>query len=424
MTRKSKSTKPKKRTVDLSQSEQQELEMLLDRLQVQDPEGRSFDNCLLTLRQILAGREAMVAALVDRLSQEGTAVGFRVHLALRDLVSGGQCLRVMKQAEYRFRQRGFGELSTGSEETGQRPVVLVAGEKRQPEAHLAVTPQGSLFVLVRAPLHDSSVWILGTVLLSCPCLIEYLEVMECSRKGYRELIRGFEVSGHGLPVPIPVSHASRFLFDAMDLRPDVVLNDHGIQLRRLLEPYRVSSDEDAFVGEMTKDLEGRLPEVSTLFRNTQRLLVLGVYSSAFDRDTLEPFWNEIRAVDDSVLVVSEAVQNERVDGIIDRATDVLFGGGKAQMVQVHLEEMALYWKLRGDLEKASDALALARSVRHASRPSGNRLLRLIVHTALVWHFGEEAGPFEGEWTGEGEGEGESALERTESGIILPRGFSR
>ncbi|QCQ21633.1 hypothetical protein [Desulfoglaeba alkanexedens] len=426
MTRKSKSNKPKKRTIDLSEPEQQELEMLLDRLRVQDPEGRSLDNYLLTLRQILAGREAMVAALVDRLSQEGTAVGFRVHLALRDLVSGGQCLRVMKQAEYRFRQRGFGKLATGSEEAGQRPVVLVPGEKRRPEAYLAATPRGSLFVLVRAPLPDSNVWMLGTVLLSSPCLIEYVQVVEGSRKGYRELIRGLEGSGHGLPVPIPVSHGSRFLFDAMDLRPDVMQGDHGIQLQRLLKPYRVSSEEDTFVGEMTRDLEDRLPEVSTLFSNTKRLLPLGVYSTAFDRDTVEPFWNEIKAVDNSVLIVSEEVQNELVDGIIARATDVLFGGGKARVVEVHLEEVALYWRLRGDLEKASDALALARYVRHASRPSDNKLLRLIVETALVLHFGEEVGCLEDECMGEGEGEGEGqlVLERTESGIILPRGFSR
>jgi hypothetical protein len=212
----------------------------------------------------------------------------------------------------------------------------------------------------------------------------------------------------------------------MDLRPDVMQGDHGIQLQRLLKPYRISSEEDTFVGEMTRDLEGRLPEVSTLFSNTKRLLPLGVYSTAFDRDTVEPFWNEIKAVDNSVLIVSEEVQNERVDGIIARATDVLFGGGKARVVEVHLEEVALYWRLRGDLEKASDALALARYVRHASRPSDNKLLRLIVETALVLHFGEEVGCLEDECMGEGEGEGEGqlVLERTESGIILPRGFSR
>ena len=69
----------------------QELEMILDRLQVQDPQGKTLDGYLESLRTVLSSKENIVLVLLERLSKQPSQVGFRVLSALGDLFHSSLC---------------------------------------------------------------------------------------------------------------------------------------------------------------------------------------------------------------------------------------------------------------------------------------------------------------------------------------------
>ena len=62
--------------------------MILDRLQVQDPQGKTLDGYLQSLRTVLSSKENIVLVLLERLSKQPSQVGFRVFSALGDLFQG------------------------------------------------------------------------------------------------------------------------------------------------------------------------------------------------------------------------------------------------------------------------------------------------------------------------------------------------
>ena len=76
--------------ISLTQEESNELQMILDRLEVQDPEGESFTICLQSLKESLKGRENLVAALIERLGKNPSPVGLKTVAALQDLVESSR----------------------------------------------------------------------------------------------------------------------------------------------------------------------------------------------------------------------------------------------------------------------------------------------------------------------------------------------
>ncbi|MCX7821961.1 MAG: hypothetical protein N2260_00790 [Syntrophobacterales bacterium] len=102
-------TKDKKQSLinELSDIEKLELEAILDRISVQNPEGESFHGWLNSLKNSLSQRQRFVTVLLDTLSKSPTKAGEKVFLALSDCVQDKNLRRVVRKAEYRFEQKGF-----------------------------------------------------------------------------------------------------------------------------------------------------------------------------------------------------------------------------------------------------------------------------------------------------------------------------
>ncbi len=107
MSRKQNIIKKGKDDLSLTREESDELQMILDRLAVQDPEGESFEGYLHSLRNSLSGRPLLAAALIDRLSRNPGQTGFRTFQTLEKTVETSPYKRNLKQAAYRFSQKGF-----------------------------------------------------------------------------------------------------------------------------------------------------------------------------------------------------------------------------------------------------------------------------------------------------------------------------
>ena len=186
MSRKVEPKKNKKTESNLSAEEYHELEMILDRLSVQDPEGTSLDNYLKSLVKILDGREDLVAELLERLGTKPSKVGFQTFLVLKDIVRDKKLAKMLRQVGYRFSQRGF------SAEEQARPtdsVVLVQKEGRKPVAH--VLPVRGTFWLFAALIPEAgyAAPTLVTALMERDFERVYIKVTEGSQKNYREYLQ-------------------------------------------------------------------------------------------------------------------------------------------------------------------------------------------------------------------------------------------
>ncbi|MDY0039184.1 MAG: hypothetical protein RBS57_02655, partial [Desulforhabdus sp.] len=142
MSAKQYSKKNKRTEISLSSQENHELQMILDRLAVQDPHGESLQSYLQSLARTLLGRTGLVTALLDKLSRDPTPVGFLVFSTFQDMVKDKEFKRTIKQAAYRFSQKGY------TKERGSSPesVVLIPKESRQVITHMVPAPDVDWFV--------------------------------------------------------------------------------------------------------------------------------------------------------------------------------------------------------------------------------------------------------------------------------------
>ena len=88
-------------------------------------------------------RPVLAAVLIDRLSRNPSQTGFRTFQAFHETIEASPYKRNLKQAAYRFSQKGFkaAEMTSAPEK-----VVLIQGEQRKATAHLFMV-QGTMWIV-------------------------------------------------------------------------------------------------------------------------------------------------------------------------------------------------------------------------------------------------------------------------------------
>jgi hypothetical protein len=214
MSRKQSATKKAKDDFSLTREESDELQMILDRLAVQDPEGESFDGYLNSLCSSLSARTSVAAALIDRLSRNPTATGFRAFQCLEKIIEASPYKRSLKQSAYRFSQKGF----TAAQRSGLEKVVLIRDEHRNAVAHLFMV-RGTLWIvsaLIPEALHGG--YVLITAFLEDDFATLNVRVAESrTQKLYRDYLQELSVHAVGTRAhAIPLWHAARLFFEMLD----------------------------------------------------------------------------------------------------------------------------------------------------------------------------------------------------------------
>lgn len=128
----------------LTDAEKRELEAILDRLSVQNPDGDSFSNWLESLKNTFSSRQRFITALLDVISKSPTEAGKKVFLALKDCVRDKELRKIVRTAEYRMTQKGF---ITKEQDSPKPEKVVVFSDKplknievESGEAHLWIFP--------------------------------------------------------------------------------------------------------------------------------------------------------------------------------------------------------------------------------------------------------------------------------------------
>lgn len=364
-----------------------ELQIILDRLSVQSPEGESFQNWLLSLRRALEGRERLVAALLQALSRQPTDAGFRAFLGLKDLVAEKSCVKIVKQAGYRFSQKGYG-LETEGEDA--EPVVLVAPEVRTAQAHMAVGPVGLIFLTALVSTSPA---------LNPVCISAYFEerlsplAVKCSTttaKLYRELIQKMNGSYRFPFCEIPVRHAALLFREMGEWGGGLPPTADAGRASRLLRAFETPG-RPAYAHELMEAVENPEAEMRRLDLGPLSELIPWNYL-LFSREELTPLAERIREVENSVLVLSRDIKMDRMDALVISTVQSLCSGSFRERVRRLFEELAVWLRLSKQERLARDAWVVAQHLAKSASWWNNQMLLQLVYSSLVQHWPDEFGP--------------------------------
>jgi len=408
MSKKRTSSKSKKSSIALPPDEARDLEMMVDRLQVQDPRGESLSHYLQSLRGALESRPTLAAALVERLSHGPTDVGYRVLDTLKDLVDTPAHRRRLKQAAYRFAQKGY---KPEEDEKGWRQVVLIPREVREPAARCIPSPDLLWSILCLIPsLEQGSQWLVMSYLEEPGGRIR-VHAAPSNGRQYRELLEKVESRFSVTTREIPATHAARLFFEAPSLAGDGSTDSGYEEAARLLRPFH---DETVPPHIYALEAPPRSPEELLRSLKLEDLLEETSFRPLLvPQDVLEPRWRALEAEASSVLVVSSRLREERSRRSLERVTDEVVGSKRLYYLRF-FEEEAMRLVFAGKNLEARRCLAAAAWLASGMNPGAAELFRDIVvySISLYWPDGLKA---EGE-----ESQAPERFQRTESGLIVPR----
>lgn len=395
----------------LSREESEELQMIIDRLAVQNPEGESLDRYLNSLGNTLASRPHLAVVLIDTLSKNPTQTGYRTFLALEKIIAPTSFKRHLKQAAYRFTQRGF----AASEESSPRKVVLIQGESRKSAAHLLLVP-GTLWLLsVLVPESGHTGHTIITAFLEDDFDTFIVKIADSSSKLYKDYLQKLTShAGGAKPVEIPIRHAARLYFDMVDFwtarKPYPEMERAGDLLQRFREP-----DSRPYAYEL-------LPPIDDPARHLAEVDVGALLEGmdltwlTFRKPVLAPFHEKLRTLDSPLLVVPREIQVQRSLDAIRNAADTLCTGDTRLLYRRYFEEYAMAFKLAAAEEKANRAWIVAQHLA-TDAPAGENpaVYQMVVHS-LRTHWPNEFNEAQAQAGAEPQ---PGTERRTESGIILP-----
>lgn len=405
MAGKKKETKKKAVAFELTAEESDELQMILDRLSVQNPEGESLKGYIESLRAALGSRERMAAALIDRVGKQPTEVGLRAFLAFEGLVKSGQYRKIMKQAAYRFSQKGF---ATGRDEGQPERVVIIQREVRQPVAHVAFVPNGFWLVSALIPADDQSMPMVVTAIAEHSFDHLSVRVSETSNRLYREYLQKIDAHAGKKPGEVPIRHAARLFFELLDFHGREEANPDIESAKKMLRPFH-DPEKPPYVYELMPPVEQ--PEIKVRDLNATKLLEkTDVAWLFFTRDELAVRRQKIQELESPLLVVPPEIQKARIEEELRKAADELCVDGKRFMFQRFFEEQAMFSRLEAGEDAAMDAWIAAQHLRSGAKASDNPVVVDMVIVSMQHHWPDDFK--EQEETAEGE-------RLTDSGLILP-----
>jgi hypothetical protein len=404
--------KPSKKTDkgrSLSPEEQAQLQLLLDRVAVQDPAGQSLKQFLVSVRSVLERSPGVGLAFVEALGSMTTTVALKALEALQEVPAARPLRRAIKTALYRLGRHG---LSPEREHEEAAPRVLVPRPAdRQAEAW-AGWPEssGDRGLIVVVP-ESGPAYLLVMAVVNPAAGFRDLQVNGTTRKGVRALVTELTGGGPSGLGPIPLAHAVFLLNECAEVHQaqNQPLPEEYELVRRYVAPWVAAAPGRAHIYELLRREEIAADPI--LLRASGSLLDLSPLSSwQLPQEAARPLVEKVQGLGESRLVLSRASQFERVDQLMREGAGEIFTPALRQYYRRLLEETALlFWQEERGPE-ARRALAAAIDLeREIGRFTENTFVLGLIKRALGEALREEQGE-----------ETDSAEEgTTASGLIIP-----
>jgi hypothetical protein len=412
MAKKKQAKKDKKRHYRqaLTEEEQTQLEMLLDRVLAQEPEGESFTRFVESLKPLVQQSISFTVAFAETLGSTANPVAVKVLEALQEMEAKKPVRRAFKKALYRLARQG---LVTEQEDSEVEPRILVPRPAdRQAEAWASwPESQGERGMILKLPDAGRGYLMVIGVLNSEGVFHEF-EAIQTTRKGVRALLEQMTGGIPGRIIEIPLAHF-RFLYEevaetyqrqSMELPTgyDLILKQLDSLVEKPAGPHIYDLLEQ-------KEIAGD----SLLLRSSDSLFEVQPFASwRLPQELVSPFAEKIKEVSESRLVISQGAQLERIEQIYREAATELFTVERRQRYRRLLEETALLLYLEDRQQEAKRALAVALDLEKEVGifTEDNFVLGLVKRSIAA-----DVGPLP-----EGTDPQEKKEEITESGLIIPR----
>jgi hypothetical protein len=394
----------------LTEEEQTQLQLLLDRLAAQDPDGESFTQFLESLKPLVERSVPFTLAFVEALGATSTPMAVKVLKALQEIPAEKPMRRALKTALYRLSRQGLVEEGKKAESL---PRVLVPRPAdRQAEAW-ASWPEGvgERGIVLKLPDAGRG-YLMAVGVLNSEGTFQDFEAIQTTRKGVRALLEQITGGMPGRLIEIPLEHL-RFLYEE-------VADIYEKQDRELPPGYEtmhkhLSSWAKPGLQPHVYDLLDRAEIAGDplLLRGSNSLLEVQPFVSwRLDEETVRPIVEKIKDISQSRIVISQISQVERIEQIVREAAVELFTPELRQHYRRQLEEAALLLYLVDRRQEAKRALAAAIDlVDEVGLLTENTFVSGLVKRSIASKVDLEQEGAEAQATRE---------KRTESGLIIPR----
>lgn len=401
--------KKKRKKPALSEKDQVQLQMLLDRLVAQDPEGETFGQFLETLIPLVSNASPFTLAFVDALGEMASPTAVKVLQALQEIPAEKRVRRAVKSALYRLERRGL--VPGAKPEEGKTRVLVPRPAERRAESWVSWPEStGDRGIVLQLPASGRG-YLLVIAVLNPERGFQDFQASQATRKEIKNLVKELSGQGPAEVVAVPVSHL-RFLFEEaaqihrnQNLDPPAEYQTvQGLLSHWVETPVRPHVYELLDAEEVARD--------PALLRASESLLESPPISFWNLREELvQPYAEKIKELGGSRLIVSRGTRLERIQRLIREAAAEIFTPPVRQFYRRLLEESALLFCLQGRIQEGRRALAAALDL---TRQVGFLTENTFVLALLRRSLGEDVlRELEG-------GEQEASAERTsESGLIIP-----
>ncbi len=106
----------------------------------------------------------------------------------------------------------------------------------------------------------------------------------------------------------------------------------------------------------------------------------------FPKEDLQPYWDKIRQVDESILVVANTVKEDRVRDIMAEAADRICDGAMRTDLQRFFEEQAGYFHRAGKIQSAMTLWKTAAHLQSSQPASRCPVIMEFITTSFYLHW--------------------------------------
>lgn len=412
MAKKKHAKKARKRhdRIALTEEDRTQLQMLLDRVMAQEPEGESFIQFVESLKPLIQRSVPFTLAFVDALGSTQSPVAVKVLQILQKIPAEKPVRRALKAALYRLERQG---LVKKEEETESEPRVLIPRPAdRQAEAWASwPESQGERGMVLKLPDAGRG-YVMAIAVVNSEGVFHEFEAIQTTRKGVRALLDKMTGGVQGRLIEIPLEHFRFLIEEVAEIyqRQSHALPSGYEPIHKYLASW-VEVVSSPHVYNLLDEKE--IVEDPILLRTSDSLLEVQPFVTwRLPEGLIQSFVEKIKELSETRLVISQSAQMERTAQIHREAAAEIFTPELRQHYRRLLEETALLLHLTDRPQEAKRALAVAIDLENeiGLLTEDNFILGLVKRS-----IASEVGP-------QVEGAEEQAKREmtTESGLIIPR----
>jgi hypothetical protein len=412
MARRKQTKKARKRhdRITLTEEDRTQLQMLLDRVMAQDPEGESFTKFVESLEPFIQRSVPFTLAFVEALGSTPSPVVVKVLQILQKIPAEKPVRRALKTALYRLERQGL--VKKEEEAESELRVLIPRPADREAEAWASwPESQGERGMVLKLPDAGRG-YVMAIAVVNSESIFHEFEAIQTTRKGVRALLDKMTGGVEGRLIEIPVEHFRFLMEEVAEIyqRQNQALPSGYEPIHKYLAS-RVEVVSRPHVYNLLDEKE--IVEDPMLLRTSDSLLEVQPFVNwRLPEGLIQSFVEKIKELSESRLVLSQSAQMERTAQIHREAAAEIFTPELRQHYRRLLEETALLLCLTDRPQEANRALAVAIDLENeiGLLTEDTFILGLITRS-----IASEVGP-------PVEGAEEQARREitTESGLIIPR----